>query len=555
MTPEQRTGRAGTLADALDPERFLAFDAVHLFVERATAARPSFALDRSNAGAVALICTRLDGMPLAIELAAARVKLLPPDAILARLERQFELLATAARDVPERQRTLRGAIAWSYDLLDPPARHLLDRLSCFAGGCDLEIAEQVCGPSDELGMDVFDGIAELAEQSLVRQSEAGGEVRFTMPDTIRAFAAERLEARGEAEEIRRRHARAYLAPGRGRRAPAGRRRPAPLAGAPGARPRQPASRPDLGGRGARAGPGRGPRLSTLALLAEARPSLGGTPPARGCRGPPVARRRPGGSRPRPRGPRWGRLLAGRLRGRRARLPGGPPTLAEDRRSIRDRERPLQPGLHLQHGRERDRGRAGLRHEPWADRSSRRAWRSTARSATSTGSATSSGRWAAPTCSLGATRSPWRPSRRPVGPSRPAATGRWRPGRSTCSASSTSTSRTTRPPRTRSVTPSATSARPATSPARRSAVEDFATLALASGDKERGIRLWAASRRIQETLGTGLVQAQINAAGQQAWLDPEPGDATPERRAELEAEGRSMTLDEALTYALEGVLPA
>ena len=87
-----------------------------------------------------------------------------------------------------------------------------------------------------------------------------------------------------------------------------------------------------------------------------------------------------------------------------------------------------------------------------------------------------------------------------------------------------------------------------------AVEDYATLALTSGDKERGIRLWAASRRIQETLGTGLVQAQINTAGQQAWVDPEPGDATPERRAELEAEGRAMTLDEALTYALDGVLP-
>jgi tetratricopeptide (TPR) repeat protein len=87
-----------------------------------------------------------------------------------------------------------------------------------------------------------------------------------------------------------------------------------------------------------------------------------------------------------------------------------------------------------------------------------------------------------------------------------------------------------------------------------AVEDFATHALASGDKERGIRLWAAARRIQETLGTGLVQAQINAAGQQAWLDPEPGDATPERRAELEAEGRSWTLEEALVYAADGVLP-
>ena len=111
-----------------------AYGAVQLFVERARAGRPTFELDATNAAAVARICARLDGMPLAIELAAARIRLLSPDAILIRLERQFELLASAARDVPERQRTLRGAIAWSYDLLDDPSRHLLERLACFVGG-------------------------------------------------------------------------------------------------------------------------------------------------------------------------------------------------------------------------------------------------------------------------------------------------------------------------------------------------------------------------------------------------------------------------------------
>ncbi len=210
LNPSELVGRTGSVARTTAGEGLLAYSAVRLFVERAMTARPAFRLDAANAATVARICARLDGMPLAIELAAARVRLLPPDAILSRLERQFELLASAARDVPERQRTLRGAIAWSYDLLAEPHRHLLDRLACFIGGCDLETAERVCGPADELGVDVFEGIGELVDQSLVRRSDAGDDIRFTIPETIRQYAFERLQARGEADALRRRHAEAYV---------------------------------------------------------------------------------------------------------------------------------------------------------------------------------------------------------------------------------------------------------------------------------------------------------------------------------------------------------
>jgi predicted ATPase/class 3 adenylate cyclase len=197
-------------ARRLDPEALSHYEAVRLFIARAVAVRPGFQVTNENAPAVAAICARLQGMPLAIELAAARVKLLPPEAILRRLEHQLELLASTARDLTERQQTLRGAIAWSYDLLGPGERRLLGRLSVFMGGCDLTAAERVCGPGDELGLDVFEGIAGLVDQSLVRSDDAGPEARFSMLDTIRTFAAERLAADGESAEIRRRHALAFL---------------------------------------------------------------------------------------------------------------------------------------------------------------------------------------------------------------------------------------------------------------------------------------------------------------------------------------------------------
>jgi predicted ATPase/class 3 adenylate cyclase len=193
-----------------DPEALGQYEAVRLFIARAVAVRPDFRVTNENAPAVAGICARLQGLPLAIELAAARVKLLSPDAILSRLQRQLDLLASGVRDLPERQRTLRGAIASSYELLDEGGRRLFDRLSVFVGGCDLAMAERVCGPADELGVDVFDGLAMLADQSLLRTSEEAGEPRFEMLDTIRSYAAEQLEGSGEAERIRRRHAEAFL---------------------------------------------------------------------------------------------------------------------------------------------------------------------------------------------------------------------------------------------------------------------------------------------------------------------------------------------------------
>ena len=187
------------------------FEAVRLFIARAAAVRPGFAVTNANAPAVAGISARLHGMPLAIELAAARIKLLTPDQILARLEHHLALLTAGSRDLPERQQTLRGAIAWSYDLLSDGEKLLVDRLSVFRGGWALEMAEVVCGPSDELGIDVFDGLGALVDQSLVRIDEVDGdERRFAMLDTIREYAAEMLAMRGEADEVASRHAHAML---------------------------------------------------------------------------------------------------------------------------------------------------------------------------------------------------------------------------------------------------------------------------------------------------------------------------------------------------------
>jgi predicted ATPase len=185
-------------------------EAVRLFVGRAQAVRPAFRLTGDNAPAVAEICARLDGLPLAIELAATRVKVLTPAQILPRLERRLSLLTGGARTLPDRQRTLRGAIAWSHDLLADAERRLFARLSVFAGGWTLESAEAV-GDPDGLGLDVLDGLASLVDQSLVLGTgPATGQARFSMLETIREFGQERLAATGDLEPVRRRHAEHFL---------------------------------------------------------------------------------------------------------------------------------------------------------------------------------------------------------------------------------------------------------------------------------------------------------------------------------------------------------
>ncbi|HYN89741.1 MAG TPA: NB-ARC domain-containing protein, partial [Ardenticatenaceae bacterium] len=186
------------------------YEAVRLFVERASAAKAGFALTSDNAVAVAGICNRLDGLPLAIELAAARVRLLSPPAILERLVEApggspLHLLTGGARDLPARQQTLRSTIGWSYDLLDQAERDLFDRLGVFAGGWTLEAAEAVAD-----GMGVLDGLESLVDKSLVRQHEQDGDGRFTMLQTIREYAIERLEATGQADGLRQAHADFYL---------------------------------------------------------------------------------------------------------------------------------------------------------------------------------------------------------------------------------------------------------------------------------------------------------------------------------------------------------
>jgi predicted ATPase/class 3 adenylate cyclase len=185
------------------------YESVALFVERAMAVRPSFRLTDKDAPAVAEICYRLDGLPLAIELAAARVKLLSPQAILARLENRLALLSGGAQDLPARQQTLRGAIAWSFDLLDNADRSLFAGLAVFVGGASLEAIEAVCGP-DQTG-DVLDGLASLVDKSLLRQGEGiDGEPRFTMLETIREYAAEQLAEAGRSDTLRDRHAAWFL---------------------------------------------------------------------------------------------------------------------------------------------------------------------------------------------------------------------------------------------------------------------------------------------------------------------------------------------------------
>jgi predicted ATPase/class 3 adenylate cyclase len=193
-------------------EELRQYGTIRLFTERARAAKADFSLTNENARAVAEICARLDGLPLAIELAAARIKLLSTQAMRSRLSNPLTFLTGGARDLPERQRTLRGAIAWSHALLDEGEQVLFANLSVFSGGCVLEAVETTCDADGDLFVDVLGGLSSLLDKSLLRKEEGvEGEPRFVMLETIREYARERLEASGKAGEIRRLHAEYFLA--------------------------------------------------------------------------------------------------------------------------------------------------------------------------------------------------------------------------------------------------------------------------------------------------------------------------------------------------------
>ncbi len=195
------------LTDLPDSETISQYAAVALFLERARAVKPDFQVTSTNTRTIAEICVRLDGLPLTIELAVARIKLLPPRALLARLEHRLEVLTSGARDVPARQQTLRNTLAWSYDLLDVKEQRLFRRLSIFAGGCTLEAVEGLYTALGDTPAYVLDGVASLIDKSLLRQTELEREEpRLLMLATIREYGLEALASSGEMESTRRAHA-------------------------------------------------------------------------------------------------------------------------------------------------------------------------------------------------------------------------------------------------------------------------------------------------------------------------------------------------------------
>jgi predicted ATPase len=187
------------------------YTAVELFIQRARNIKPEFTVTDENAPAIAEICHRLDGLPLAIELAAARIKMMTPHELLSRLERRFDILRGGVRELPERQQTLRGAIDWSYELLNDSTKILFRRLSVFVGGWTLDAAEAVCNVGNELSCDVMDEMETLVDNSLLLQSQdADGQTRFGMLETIREYANERLHRSNELDQIRHQHALYFL---------------------------------------------------------------------------------------------------------------------------------------------------------------------------------------------------------------------------------------------------------------------------------------------------------------------------------------------------------
>jgi predicted ATPase len=188
-------------------EELTGYESINLFVDRARAAQLNFFLTKDNASFVTEICRRLDGLPLALELAAARVKLLPPQAILSRLDDQFKLLTGGARDLPSRHQTLHNTLEWSYGLLNDGEKKLYARLSVFVGGFTLEAAEAVCNAENKF--DILNGLTALVDNSLLRQEELNGEPRFSMLETIRAYAVERLAECGETSALQSSHAQYF----------------------------------------------------------------------------------------------------------------------------------------------------------------------------------------------------------------------------------------------------------------------------------------------------------------------------------------------------------
>jgi predicted ATPase/DNA-binding XRE family transcriptional regulator len=201
---------------SMDPQAPSHYEGVALFIERARAADPAFAVTGQDTSVVAEICSRLDGLPLAIELAAARLRILPPQALLGRLSNRLTFLTGGARDRPTRQQTLRATIDWSYSLLDDSEQRLFARLAVFAGGCTLEAAEAVgaiaTGSRDRGAASVLDCAASLIDKSLLRRNDpaASPEPHMRMLDTIREYALERLENSGEEAIVRRQHATYFL---------------------------------------------------------------------------------------------------------------------------------------------------------------------------------------------------------------------------------------------------------------------------------------------------------------------------------------------------------
>ena len=284
--------------DGLTAEAAARSEAVRLFVERAMSAQPSFRLSEENASLVVDIVRRLDGLPLAIELAAARVRLLSVPVLRERLDRRLSLLVGGPRDRPSRQQTLRGAIDWSFDLLDEGERRLFERFGVFAGGAWLLTAETVCGPAAELGGDAFDGLTSLADKSLLRTMPDGfDEPRFALLATIREYALgaacrDRRDRRAPAQACGSLHGTG----GVGRAAP-DRTGGQAVARPPGDRHRQLPRGAGLDARDGRRGVRAAPRCRAVALLADPRPPGGGGEPPRPDPGAadarPAAARAPG----------------------------------------------------------------------------------------------------------------------------------------------------------------------------------------------------------------------------------------------------------------------